>query len=89
MALFLILRLATHRAGWLKRPGAVTGLFLACYGIFRIALEHVRMPDEGLRDLPFGLTVGIMLSVPMVLAGAFLICRGSRAAVRPAARDPA
>ncbi len=73
--LFLILRLATHRLGWLRRPGAVTGLFLTCYGAFRIALEHVRMPDAGLRDLPLGLTVGIMLSVPMVAAGAWLIWR--------------
>jgi phosphatidylglycerol:prolipoprotein diacylglycerol transferase len=89
LILFLILRVATHRAHWLARPGKVTGLFLVCYGLFRIALENVRMPDEGLRDLPLGLTVGMMLSVPMVLAGVFLIWRGSRLAARPGARDPA
>jgi len=87
LALFLILRLATHRGLWLKRPGAITGLFLVCYGAFRIALENVRMPDEGLRDLPLGLTVGMMLSAPMVLAGAWLIWRGSRARLAPDARD--
>jgi phosphatidylglycerol:prolipoprotein diacylglycerol transferase len=89
VVLFLILRVATHRAHWLARPGTVTGLFLTCYGLFRIALENLRMPDEGLRDLPFGLTVGIMLSVPMVLAGAFLIWRGSRLAAQPGADDAA
>jgi phosphatidylglycerol:prolipoprotein diacylglycerol transferase len=89
VVLFLILRTATHRGHWLARPGQVTGLFLLCYGLFRIALENVRMPDEGLRDLPFGLTVGIMLSVPMVLAGAFLIWRGSRLAAQPGARGSA
>ena len=89
LVLFLILRLATHRAHWLKRPGAVTGVFLALYGAFRIALENVRMPDEGLRDLPLGLTVGILLSVPMVLAGAFLIWRGLRTTTQPEARGPA
>jgi phosphatidylglycerol:prolipoprotein diacylglycerol transferase len=73
LALFLILRLATHRLSWFRRPGAVTGLFLLCYGLFRIALENVRMPDAGLRDLPFGLTVGIMLSTPMVVAGCGLL----------------
>ena len=73
--LFLILRFATHRLGWLKRPGATAGLFLICYGVFRIVLENVRMPDEGLRDLPFGLTVGMMLSTPMVLAGLWLAFR--------------
>jgi phosphatidylglycerol---prolipoprotein diacylglyceryl transferase len=81
LVLFLILRLATHHLGWLRRPGGVTGLFLACYGVFRIALENVRMPDEGLRNLPFGLTVGMMLSVPMVAAGAWLIWRGRRGAL--------
>ncbi len=89
LVLFLILRLATHRAGWLKRPGATTGLFLAGYGLFRIALETVRMPDEGLRDLPLGLTVGIMLSVPMVLAGLWLIGRRAPSALEPDAHGPA
>ena len=89
VVLFLILRVATHRAHCLTRPGQLTGLFLLFYGLFRIALENVRMPDEGLRDLPFGLTVGILLSVPMVLAGALLVWRGSRIASQPGARDPA
>jgi len=89
LALFLILRLATHRGLWLQRPGAVTGLFLTGYGLFRIALENVRMPDEGLRDLPFGLTVGIMLSTPMVVAGAWLIWRALRAPLAADARDAA
>jgi phosphatidylglycerol:prolipoprotein diacylglycerol transferase len=95
VALFLILRLATHRGGWLRRPGAVAGLFLLGYGLFRIALENVRMPDEGLRDLPLGLTMGIILSTPMVVAGGWLIWRGVRAPLAPGApgapgaRDPA
>ena len=78
LVLFLILRLATHKGGWFKRPGALTGLFLAAYGVMRISLENVRMPDAGLRHLPFGLTVGMMLSAPMVIAGAWLIWRGLR-----------
>jgi phosphatidylglycerol:prolipoprotein diacylglycerol transferase len=76
--LFLVLRLATHRLGWLQRPGAVTGLFLVGYAVVRIALENVRMPDAGLRDLPFGLTVGILLSAPMLIAGSWLIWRSRR-----------
>ncbi|HXV01895.1 MAG TPA: prolipoprotein diacylglyceryl transferase [Caulobacteraceae bacterium] len=80
LVLFLILRLATHRGGWLARPGAVTGLFLIGYGAFRIALENVRMPDAGFQNLPLGLTVGMMLSAPMILAGAFLVWRGMRPA---------
>jgi len=90
LLLFAILRLATHRALWLQRRGVVTGLFLVGYGAFRIALENVRMPDAGLRDLPFGLTVGMMLSGPMLLAGAWLIWRGLRVPMAAAdAPEPA
>jgi phosphatidylglycerol:prolipoprotein diacylglycerol transferase len=78
LVLFAILRVATHKGGWLARRGAVTGLFLIGYGTFRIALENVRMPDAGLQNLPFGLTVGMMLSAPMLLAGAWLLWRGLR-----------
>jgi phosphatidylglycerol---prolipoprotein diacylglyceryl transferase len=44
LALFLIMRLATHRFGALKRPGLVMGLFMLGYAIVRISLENVRMP---------------------------------------------
>jgi len=76
--LFLVLRWATHRAHWLKRPGAVTGLWLIGYGLVRIALENVRNPDLGMPSFPFGLTMGMILSIPMVLAGVFLVWRGLR-----------
>jgi phosphatidylglycerol---prolipoprotein diacylglyceryl transferase len=92
VALFLILRLATHRLGWLKLRGATTGLFILMYGIFRIALENVRQPDVGFDHMPFGLTMGILLSTPMVLAGAWLIWQSRRTppALAPAApRHPA
>ncbi|MCP5160977.1 MAG: prolipoprotein diacylglyceryl transferase [Hahellaceae bacterium] len=49
---------------------AVSGLFLICYGIFRILVEFVREPDVQLGYLAWGwLTMGQLLSLPMVLAG--------------------
>lgn len=78
VALFLLLRLATHRAGWLPRRGALTGLFLAGYGAARIALENVREPDIGMPAFPFGLTMGMILSLPMLLAGLALIAWSRR-----------
>ena len=75
IALFLILRWATHRAKWLERQGALTGLFLACYALFRISLENVREPDLWMPKFPLGLTMGMMLSTPMFLVGAWLIWR--------------
>ena len=45
------------------------------YALFRIALENVRNPDAGLDRLPMGLTMGIALSIPMLLIGAWLTWR--------------
>ena len=78
IVLFVILRIATHRLKWLQRPGAVAGLFFACYALFRIALENVRQPDEGMPNFPLGLTMGMILSIPMFLFGAWLIWRALR-----------
>jgi phosphatidylglycerol:prolipoprotein diacylglycerol transferase len=75
LALFLLLRLATHRLMWLRRRGAVSGLFLAGYAVFRIALENVREPDSFMPHFPLGLTMGMMLSTPMLLVGLWLIWR--------------
>jgi phosphatidylglycerol:prolipoprotein diacylglycerol transferase len=73
IALFLILRLATHHLKWLPRRGAITGLFFACYGVFRIALENVREPDRNMPNFPLGLTMGMILSLPMVAIGIWLL----------------
>jgi phosphatidylglycerol:prolipoprotein diacylglycerol transferase len=54
---------------------SVSALFLVCYGIFRFAVEFVRLPDEWLGYLAFGwLTMGQLLSLPMILGGAWLLC---------------
>jgi len=76
IVLFLILRFATHRLLWLQRRGAVCGLFMAGYGLFRISLESVREPDAQM--LPFlrdVITMGTLLSIPMLLVGLWLVWR--------------
>jgi phosphatidylglycerol---prolipoprotein diacylglyceryl transferase len=73
VVLFLVLRFATHRLHWLQRPGAATGLWMVGYGTIRIALENVRNPDIGMPSFPLGLTMGMMLSIPMILLGTALI----------------
>ena len=83
IVLFLVLRWATHRAKWLQRPGAVTGLWLIGYGVIRIVLETVRNPDDGMPDFPLGLTMGMMLSVPMILVGSYLLWRAFHVAPPP------
>ena len=75
LLLLVILSLAIWKWRMLKRPGFVTGLFLLGYGVCRAALENVRQPDAGLEHLPLGLTMGMILSIPMMLVGAWLIWR--------------
>ncbi len=75
LVLFVVLLVATRRFGALRRPGMTTGLFLIGYGVFRSFVENFREPDVGLENLPFGLTMGMILSTPMWLAGAFLVWR--------------
>jgi phosphatidylglycerol:prolipoprotein diacylglycerol transferase len=80
VVLFLILH-------WFSRQspprGAVSGMFLLCYGVFRFAVEFVRLPDAHIGYLAFGwLTMGQVLSLPMIVLGAALIgwaYRGHRA----------
>ena len=78
LVLFLVLRLATHRFGALKKPGIVTGLFVGGYGLFRFLIEFVREPDVQIGFLAGGLTMGMLLSLPMVLIGAALAIWAAR-----------
>ncbi|PKG39680.1 prolipoprotein diacylglyceryl transferase [Psychromonas sp. Urea-02u-13] len=73
VVLFIILIVFIRK----PRPaGSVAGLFLLGYGIFRIIVEFAREPDAHLGFLTFGLTMGQILSVPMVIAGIALIAYG-------------
>jgi phosphatidylglycerol:prolipoprotein diacylglycerol transferase len=63
------------------RPrGAVSACFLIGYGLFRFGVEFTREPDSFLGLLLFGLSMGQWLSVPMVLAGVWLLSRSHRRA---------
>ena len=75
LLLFGILWLAVYKAKLLAKPGYVTGLFLFGYGLSRALLENVRQPDAGLENLPLGLTMGMILSTPMMIIGLLLIWR--------------
>jgi len=71
LVLFTVLWLYSAKS----RPRmAVSGLFLLLYGVFRFLVEFVRLPDPQLGYLAFGwVTMGQVLSLPMILVGAFLL----------------
>ena len=81
IVLFAILAVMI-RMGALKRPGLILGSFIAIYGLARITGEFFREPDAQLGFLWGGLTMGMLLSVPMVIAGAILIVVASRRQTR-------
>jgi phosphatidylglycerol---prolipoprotein diacylglyceryl transferase len=72
VALFIVLALLA-RGGSLKRPGVVTGAFAIGYGIARIICEFFREPDVQLGFLWGGLTMGMLLCIPLILGGAAVI----------------
>lgn len=61
---------------------AVSGLFALLYGVFRIAVEFLREPDAHIGYLAGGwLTMGMLLSLPLVAVGVFLLWRARSAPV--------
>lgn len=89
LLLFAILVFAVYRLKWLRRRGAIVATFLIAYGLFRLSLENVRNPDIGMPDFPFGLTMGMMLSVPMLLVGGWLMWKAQKEPVVDEAHEPA
>jgi phosphatidylglycerol:prolipoprotein diacylglycerol transferase len=60
---------ALAQMGALRRPGVLTGVFAVVYGAARIFSEFFREPDPRLEDLGRGLTMGMVLSFPLIVAG--------------------
>jgi phosphatidylglycerol---prolipoprotein diacylglyceryl transferase len=68
LVLFAVLAILI-RKGALKRPGLIVGAFAVGYGLARSFAELFREPDPQLGFLWGGLTMGMLLSLPMILAG--------------------
>ncbi len=88
--LFAVLAFLVWRRGALKRPGTVTAVFLAGYGLGRFSVEFFRQPDAQFITLdnpmghvlslgPLGVTMGQALSLPMIVAGVALLLWRRRA----------
>jgi phosphatidylglycerol:prolipoprotein diacylglycerol transferase len=68
-------------ASWPRRPGSrgmLSGVFLIGYASARLLVELVREPDVQLGFLVGGLTMGQLLSLPMLAFGIWLVIRGRR-----------
>jgi phosphatidylglycerol:prolipoprotein diacylglycerol transferase len=67
--LFLVMFGLWKFSGIRYRAGALSGVFLAGYGLGRITAEFFRQPDAHLGFLWGGATMGQLLSIPQMLAG--------------------
>ena len=95
LVLGLVLIWLVWARDWLKRPGQTTGMFLAGYGLGRFIVEFYRVadpqfitPDNPLgyviRLGPAGITMGQLLSLPMIALGLWLIWRARARTRQPA-----
>jgi phosphatidylglycerol:prolipoprotein diacylglycerol transferase len=75
LVLFVVLWVFSKK----PRPAmATSALFLILYGLFRFIIEFVRVPDIQLGYLAFGwLTMGQILSLPMIILGVYLLKRSA------------
>jgi len=75
VVLFGVMLLLTRR----DRPaGEITGWLLTLYAVFRIFVEFFREPDIQIGFLAGGITMGQVLTVPVLLAGLWLLWRARR-----------
>ena len=72
LVLFAVLAVLVWLGGF-KRPGLITGAFAVGYGIARVVCELFREPDAQLGFLWGGLTMGMLLCIPLILTGVILL----------------
>jgi phosphatidylglycerol:prolipoprotein diacylglycerol transferase len=75
LALFIVIKIATDRYHALARPGLVAGIFALGYGAARFFVEFFREPDAQLGTVIGFLTAGMLLSLPLIAIGVWLILR--------------
>jgi len=75
LVLFVILWVLSRRK---REDGFIFGMMIGLYGVFRIFVEFFREPDVQLGFIVGGSTMGQLLSLPMVAAGAWLVIRAVR-----------
>ena len=78
LVLFVILAVMM-RGGSLKRPGTILGAFCLGYGLARTICEFFREPDAQLGFFWDWVTMGMLLSLPLMIAGIMLITAAWRA----------
>lgn len=74
LLLLIIMNYAFYNTRLKKRAGLLSGVFLMLYSIFRMFSECFREPEE----MFLSFTMGTALSIPMLMAGAYILWKKSR-----------
>jgi phosphatidylglycerol---prolipoprotein diacylglyceryl transferase len=90
LVLFVVMAIAVRRFGF-RRPGLLGGLFVFGYALARIVCEFFREPDpqlgflfgSSIQALGGGITMGMLLSLPMALVGLVAMWLAARGFTRP------
>ena len=80
IVLFIVMQVLAWRPRRPEQRGRLGGVFLIGYALARIAVEFFREPDAQLGYLAGGITMGQLLSLPMLLAGLLLLAWSFRPA---------
>ena len=80
-----VIMLLLWRRGWLQQHGRITGVLLAGYGVARSMIEFVREPDAQIGLVLNSISMGQLLSVPMIIFGVYLIIHRPALPGRPTA----
>lgn len=78
LLLFIVLTVLFWVCNSWKKPGLICGAFLLVYGLGRIFSEHFREPDVQIGYFAGGITMGQILSIPMIIYGLYLIFNAKR-----------
>ena len=82
IALFCVLWFFFWKTRARYEPGKLVGIFLIGYGLSRFTVEFFRQPDVQLGTMPWGLTMGQTLTVPMLVGGVWLVATAKGRRVR-------
>ena len=81
--LAFVILYALARKGALRRPGVLMGVFAIVYAAARIFSEFFREPDPRLEALGRGLTMGMVLSLPLIIVGVGVLAWSYRRGAAP------
>ena len=75
LCIFVILYYCISKAKFLNKPGRIAGLFCILYGMARIFVEFFREPDRHIGAIYYNYTMGMILSIPLIILGIYLYSR--------------